>query len=106
MKICYQQEILVFLQRSLHLNGILWDKVGKLHISKHRKSGQAIYIMSADERVKENIRMREKALHDQASMLAAEREEGRTEGIEAMIAGMRAAGLEEEQIEAARKNAK
>lgn len=70
-----------------------------------KKGVEAIYAMSSDEKAKEYIRMREKALHDRASELAAEREEGREEGILKMIAGMRAAGFTEEQIEAARKAA-
>ena len=45
------------------------------------KAVQAIYKMNADERTKEEIRMREKAMHDQASMLLSAREEGREEGI-------------------------
>ncbi|MCH5192644.1 MAG: Rpn family recombination-promoting nuclease/putative transposase [Oscillospiraceae bacterium] len=67
------------------------------------KAVQAIYTMSADEKKKEDIRMREKALHDEASLLLSAEIKGRTEGIEAMIAGMRLAGISEEQIEAAKK---
>ena len=67
------------------------------------KAVQAIYTMSADERTKEEIRMREKAMHDQASMLLSAKEEGRTEREAEMIAGMRLAGISEEQIEAVRK---
>ena len=59
---------------------------------------QAIYTMSADERVKENIRMREKALHDQTSMLAAEREEGRAEREAEITSKMKALGMSDEEI--------
>ena len=81
------------------------------NIAGIQKGIQAVYKMSADERTKELIRMREKALHDEASLLeeaietgiAEGRAEGRAEGIEAVIKGMRIAGISEEQIEAARK---
>lgn len=59
------------------------------------KAVQAIYTMSADERTKEEIRMREKAMHDQTSMLAAAKREGRAEGI--------AEGIAEERISIAEK---
>ena len=79
------------------------------------KGVHAIYAMNSDEKAKEFIRMREKALHDRASELAAEREEGiaigraegkaegRAEGRAEMgaeiAARMRAAGIPESEIQ-------
>ena len=67
------------------------------------KGVQAIYDMNSDEKAKEFIRMREKALHDKASELAAEREEGRAEGRAEMgaeiAARMRVAGIPESEIQ-------
>lgn len=68
-----------------------------------QKGVEAIYKMSADERTKELIRMREKALHDKASELGAARRKGIAEGEakrEAEIeAQMRADGLAEDVIQ-------
>lgn len=66
------------------------------------KSVQAIYAISSDERAKEYIRMREKALLDRTSELeAAENKgiaEGRAEMLRDVIANMRAMGASEEMI--------
>ena len=62
------------------------------------KGVQAIYTMNADERTKEEIRMREKAMHDQASMLLSAREEGRAEERAAIAERMKADGVPEEII--------
>ena len=59
--------------------------------------------MSADEKIRQEAYYREKRLHDEATALGNARREGRAEGIEKMIAGMRAAGFTEEQIESAKK---
>lgn len=53
--------------------------------------------MSADEKIRQEAYYREKRLHDEATALG----NAKREGIEQMIAGMRASGLTEEQIEAA-----
>lgn len=50
------------------------------NIAGIQKGIQAVYKMSADERTRELIRMRKKALHDEASLLEEAIEEGRTEG--------------------------
>ena len=39
-----------------------------------------VYKMSPEERVREYIRMREKALHDEASLIEEARDDGRAEG--------------------------
>ena len=62
------------------------------------KAVQAIYAMNADEKKKEDIRMREKALHDKASELLSAREEGREEREAEITAKMRADGVPEDII--------
>ena len=65
------------------------------------------YDNSKETRIKEIARLREKALHDEASALKKAREEGIAIGIEkgqnkiaAIIAKMKAAGMTDEQIKA------
>ena len=62
-----------------------------------------IYDMSEDTRIRELARMREKALHDEASALRQAKDEGREEGKaelrNEMIEKMRAMGMTEEQID-------
>lgn len=59
--------------------------------------------MSKDPEIRESVRLREKALHDEASALGNARREGKAEGRAeeraAMIARMRALGVSEEVIE-------
>ena len=57
-----------------------------------------IYDMSEDTKVKEMARLREKAMHDEASALGNARREGKAEGIEEVIGKMRESGMTEEQI--------
>ncbi len=62
------------------------------------------YDTSEETRIKEIARLREKALHDEASALKHAREEGRTKGRAEeranAISRMRANGFTEEQIKA------
>ena len=69
------------------------------------------HIMSEEEKIQELARLREKALHDEASALstarkegraegrAEGREQGRAEGLNEMIEKMRKSGMTDEQIE-------
>ena len=63
-----------------------------------------IYDMSEDTKIRELARLREKALHDEASALRKATEEGIAIGEErqrkAMIEKMKAMGMSEEQINA------
>ncbi|MCM1328129.1 MAG: hypothetical protein NC253_01695 [Ruminococcus sp.] len=63
-----------------------------------------IYDMSEETRIKEAARMREKALHDEASALFNAKNEGRIEGRAderaKLTENMRSFGLTEEQIQA------
>ena len=58
------------------------------------------YDTSEETRIKEIARLREKALHDEASALKHAREEGRAEERANAIIRMRANGFTEEQIKA------
>ena len=67
---------------------------------------QSAYTMSQDEKIREAARMREKRLHDEASLLYGAREEGRAEGraegelkkIAEILSNMQAAGFSQEMI--------
>ena len=63
-----------------------------------------IYDTSEETRIKEIARLREKALHDEASALKNAKEEGRAkgraEGKAELIANMKAFGMTDEQINA------
>ena len=69
---------------------------------------KVIYDMSEDTRMREMIRMREKALHDKASELASAEKRGRAEGRaeerDKMIKAMRLNGMSDEQLNAIIKN--
>ena len=72
-----------------------------------QKAVRVIYDMSENTRIKEEARLREKALHDEASALKQAknegreegRAEGREEGIAAVVVKMKAAGLSESEIQ-------
>ena len=83
-----------------------FDMLESTNISGIQKGIQAVYKMSADERTRELIRMRENALHLEATLLEEAREEGEARG-EArgeakkeseIIQKMRAKGMTDEQI--------
>lgn len=63
-----------------------------------QKAVMVIHKMSADEKMQEIARMREKALHDEASALKGAREEGAANREMKIIAKMRAIGMSDEQI--------
>lgn len=73
-----------------------------------QKAVMVVHEMSADEKMRESIRIREKALHDEASALKGAREEGLNEGRKEgreevkleIISKMKAFGMTEEQINA------
>ena len=56
-----------------------------------------IYDMSEDAMIKEMVRIRERAMHDEASFLATARNEGKAEGISIGEAKGRAEGRSEER---------
>ena len=69
-----------------------------------QKAVKVICNMSDDSKTQELVRLREKALHDEASALkqakAEGREEGRAEGKAAIIKKMKDSGMTDEQINA------
>lgn len=73
-----------------------------MNVPAIQKAVMVIHKMSADEKLQEIARMREKALHDEASALKGAREEGREEGRAEeraeIISKMKAAGMSDEQI--------
>ncbi len=75
-------------------------------IPEMEQAVQVIFDMSADTVLRERARMREKALHDEASAIKGAREEGLAEGMEKgrlaerakIIENLRKSGMTEEQI--------
>ena len=73
---------------------------------EQQKTCRVIFDTSEDTRVREMVRMREKALHDEASALKNASDEaygkgmekGIAKGIADMVSSMRANGVSEEQI--------
>ena len=84
------------------------DMISQTNVPIMKKAVNIIYDMSEDTKIREIARLREKALHDEASALKNAKEEGRAEG-EAegaakkqaeLIANMKAFGMTDEQINA------
>ncbi len=71
-----------------------FEMIENTNVPIMRKAVQVLYDMSEDAVIRENARIREKALHDEASLLYGAREEGRAE----IIGKMRTAGLSESEI--------
>ena len=63
-----------------------------------RKAVKVIYDMSEDTKTRELARLREKALHDEASALKQAKNEGIEEARSSIIAKMKAMGMTKEQI--------
>lgn len=65
-----------------------------------KKAVNIIYDMSDNAKLREMARIREKALHDEASQMKAARDEGIAQGKAEIIAKLRAKGMSESEIEA------
>ena len=65
-----------------------------------QKAVKVIYDMSEDTKTRELARLREKALHDEASALKQTKDEGKSEGVAMVIEKMKASGMTEAQINA------
>ena len=67
-----------------------------------QKAVMIIHQMSEDEKIQELARLREKAMHDEASALSSAKKEGLAEGRDKreaeLVESMRKNGLSEEQI--------
>ena len=79
-----------------------FEMIKNTDVPTMKKAVRVIYDMSEDTRIREIARLREKALHDEASALGNARREGLAEGMEKgmakVIEQMRRSGLTEEQI--------
>lgn len=83
--------------------------ISQTNVPIMQKAVNVIYDMSEDTKIREYARMREKALHDEASALKNAKAEGRAEGEaigakkteEAIISKLKAYGMTDEQIKAA-----
>ena len=93
--------------------------INQTEVPEIRHAVNLVYDMSKDSVIRELVRTRERAMHDEASFLADARNEGKAEGIqigekkgieigekkgraeerEKMIAVMRASDIPEEQIQ-------
>ena len=68
---------------------------------------KAVYVlreMSADERMREIARQREKRLHDEASYMETARLQGRAEGHKELLAQLRTLGVDETKLSQALSN--
>lgn len=78
------------------------NMIKSTNIPAMEQAVQVILDMNADTALRERARLREKALHDEASAMQGAREEGLKEGIEkersAIIEKMRKSGMTDEQI--------
>ena len=89
------------------------EMISQTNVPIMQKAVNVIYDMSEDTKIREYARMREKALHDEASALKNAKAEGRAEGRaegeaigakkteEAIISKLKAYGMTDEQIKAA-----
>ena len=82
------------------------DMLQQTEVQPIQKAVMIIHQMSDDEKIQELARLREKALHDEASALSTARKEGRAEGLavgrdereKELVKSMRENGILEEQI--------
>ena len=75
------------------------DMLQQTEVQPIQKAVMIIHQMSDDEKIQELARIREKALHDEASALSTARKEGRAEERNEIIAKMRKNGMTDEQID-------
>ncbi|MBQ5332475.1 MAG: Rpn family recombination-promoting nuclease/putative transposase [Oscillospiraceae bacterium] len=85
-----------------------FDMIDRTNVPIMQKAVHVIYDMSEDTKIREIARLREKALHDEASALKCAKDEGRAEGLaegeakerSKTIERMKALGMTDEQIKA------
>ena len=79
-----------------------FEMISQTNVPIMKKAVNVIYDMSEDTKIREIARLREKALHDEASALKNAKEEGKAEGKAEeralFISRMRANGFTDEQI--------
>ena len=79
------------------------DMISQTNVPIMKKAVNVIYDMSEDTKIREIARLREKALHDEASALKNAKEEGRVEGEAKGLIKGRAEGRAEGKAEGAAK---
>ena len=76
--------------------------INKTDVPTIQKAVRVIYEMSEDEKIREMARIREKAMHDEATFLANARQEGKEEGRaeerSRIAENLRKSGMSEKQI--------
>lgn len=77
-----------------------FEMISQTNVPIMQKAVNVIYDMSEDTKIREIARLREKALHDEASALKHAKAEGKAEGEASVIAKMKAYGMTDEQIHA------
>lgn len=75
-----------------------FEMISQTNVPIMKKAVNVIYDMSEDTKIREIARLREKALHDEASALKNAKEEGKEEEKANVISRMRANGFTDEQI--------
>ena len=75
-----------------------FEMISQTNVPIMKKAVNVIYDMSEDTKIREIARLREKALHDEASALKNAKEEGKAEERTLFISRMRANGFTDEQI--------
>ena len=74
--------------------------ISQTNVPIMKKAVNVIYDMSEDTKIREIARLREKALHDEASALKNAKAEGMAEGIEVGMAKGMAKGIAKERADA------
>lgn len=77
-----------------------FEMISQTNIPIMQKAVRVIYDMSEDTKIREAARMREKALHDEASALYNAEQKGVAKGRAEIIEKMRSAGMTDEHIKA------
>lgn len=75
-----------------------FEMISQTNVPIMKKAVNVIYDMSEDTKIREIARLREKALHDEASALKNAKEEGKEEEKANVISRMRANGFTDEHI--------
>ncbi|MCM1271953.1 MAG: Rpn family recombination-promoting nuclease/putative transposase [Ruminococcus flavefaciens] len=83
-----------------------FEMIRETNVPIMKKAVNVIYDLSEDTRIREMARIREKALHDEASALADAESKGRMKERNAMIEALQANGVSEELIQLTLENMK
>lgn len=75
-----------------------FEMISQTNVPIMKKAVNVIYDMSEDTKIREIARLREKALHDEASALKNAKAEGMEDEKASVISRMRANGFTDEQI--------